>query len=1155
MRLTSIKLSGFKSFVDPTTIALPSNFTVVVGPNGCGKSNIIDAVRWVMGESTAGRLRGDAMTDVIFSGAAGRKPVAQASVELRFDNADGTIAGEYAAYAEIAVRRTVSRDGGSSFFLNGSKCRKRDITELFLGTGLGARSYAIIEQGMISQVIDAKPDELRVHLEEAAGITLYKERRRETVSRIAQTRENMERLQDLQGEVGRQLDHLRGQAETATQYRTLESSRDLQRANWLAAQFRQAEAQCSALSEQLALQQAAFVAADVEGLSLDARQEAIQADVDEAQNALAEAQMALHAAEAEKTRIEQSLVHAQAMRARQQSEHAEAGAGVLALDEQLRADQEMCSDLEQQLDLLESERSSLDAAGEVAAGLLEKADMARKAWQRSFEQVALTQSESAALLAREGARQEFVLRQQAELAARMAAIQSRCHALSADQQDDTADLLGKRVDEARDRLESSESDASEATGARCAAELQQQQQDEQLQQLRGEKQIADGQLAALSTLQGATFGQDSSGMSDWLAGQGVAKAPRLGEVLVVEPGWECAVETFLGPWLDAVVVPASERHHLEAAWNGEGRCWLVADGQPEPASVVGTLAAYVKGPALAKQLLSAVALERHDEALWWLDVQGRIQTQHGSALGLEDARSGGLLREQQLRQLEVRTNELAVLLQDAEQADLLARDALAQARMYEQTCVSERDAVRHQYSQLSASVILQQGKEEECRRRLETMALELADLESRAVQLQEESGALDGVLTDLGLVAGKVATERAQLDVARQALDLDVEHARHGHAVARERQQSWAMAYENKKTRLESFRQAVSRGQQQVQVFQQRLAVLDAGDRDGELRLEALQRELKHVVTAVNSAVQAATQTRETLVLRQRMAGEVSAAQRTRQRWLAEQRESEVQLRLRHQAAVLARENIDAQALDLGVDPAALAALLPDDIDAAVLAQELRAIEMAMTSLGAVNLAAIKEYEKAGERQAWLEGQQTDLADALSVLETAMVRIDRETRSRFKETLDKVSQALQALYPRLFGGGEAWLELVGDDMLDAGVALMARPPGKKVSALSLLSGGEKAMTAVALVFAIFQLNPAPFCLLDEVDAPLDEANVGRLAAMLQQMSDNVQFLAVSHNKSTMEAATQLCGVTMREPGVSRVVSVDLTEASRLAGAA
>ena len=1160
MRLTSIKLSGFKSFVDPTSVLLPANFTVVVGPNGCGKSNIIDAVRWVMGESSAGRLRGESLTDVIFSGSAARKPVSQATVELLFDNSARKVSGEFAAFDEISVKRRVDRDGNSEYFLNGSRCRKRDVTELFLGTGLGPRSYAIIEQGMISQVIDAKPEALRAHLEEAAGISLYKERRRETLSRIAQTRENLERLADLRGEVARQLEQLQQQAEQAGQYRQLQAQRQQQQGQLLALQYRHARQQWEQASQQLARRQAEVDAGVAQIHQLDAAQAEPLQQLQAAEQAQQQAVAAHYASQAEQARLEQALAHAHSLGQRQQQEQALASDGLQQLQQQLQRDAHDAAQLQDGQAGLQEQLEQATAQLEQAGQAVAQARLARQQWQQQWDQASAQLHECSRQLTRESTREESMAGQGRQLEQRLAGHDAALQQLQADHDACLLAPAEQALARAQAALEQAQQQWLQASDGRAQAEQAQQQADERLQQLRSRQQQLDGQLTALQTLQDAALGQDDPGHQAWLAGQGLADMPRLGSLLKVQPGWEAAVEAVLGPWLQALVVPRTRREQLASSWNDGQPCWLAdadTDADGLPAVSADSLASRVDGPPLVRWLLARVGLPGSEGGAmdWRLDADGRLSSAHGSCHGRSDVGAGVLLRAQQVQQLQAQRVLQRAELEQAQQADNAARLALQVGRQAEQQAQQVLDRARQQQGAASAALTVLAARREGLQRELERArgtAQELLQQHQASQQQQQQ------LATALQQASAMQAGARQQCDALaalRQQHEDTLELAQRQLADSRERQHALVLQRETGLARHAALVQALQRGQAQQQALQAQLEQLAQGQQDSGRQQQQLEQALVQARQAAAQAASAVEQARQAHEQAQQAAAQALAHRQQRQQWLDEQREDLLQLRLQVQAAELAQQQAASLADQEQLPLEQTLAQLPADVRPAALQRQLRQLDAQLQAMGAVNLAAIEQYEQASQRHAWLQGQQTDLDGALETLETAMARIDRETRGRFKETFDKVNDGLQTLYPQLFGGGQAWLELTGSDLLDAGVSLMARPPGKKVSSLSLLSGGEKAMTAVALVFAIFQLNPAPFCLLDEVDAPLDEANVGRLAQMLRQMSEHVQFLSVSHNKATMEAADQLCGVTMREPGVSRLVSVDLSEAAQLAGTA
>jgi chromosome segregation protein len=1167
MRLTTIKLSGFKSFVDPTVLHLPTNITGVVGPNGCGKSNIIDAVRWVMGESSASRLRGDALTDVIFSGSSARKPVAQATVELIFDNSDHVITGEYAAFDEISVKRSVSRDGQSHYYLNGAKCRRRDITDLFLGTGLGPRSYSIVEQGMISDVIEAKPEELRVHLEEAAGISKYKERRRETETRIRHTRENLERLTDLRDEVGKQLEHLRRQARQAEQYQALQGERQGLATEFRALQFRAVDARLAGLREQHAkaetrLQQVIAAQRDTER-----RIEQGRVARDAAAGALATAQAASYDVAARLARIEQDIAHQRdlALRLKKNREDAEQALGEIAR----HIGEDACS-LAALQQALAADAPRLEALREAdtAASLRQReAEDALADWQRRADAQAAAEAEAlrGADLAR--ARIEHLERAARDADRRLAQLQGERATLDLEALGARLLALEHEHDHTRDGLEALNTTLDARKQA--LAGLQERQGEAQREQadVRKQLQAARGRLASLEALQHAALGQEQGAGREWLRRHGLDQAARVGERLQVEPGWETAVETALGQMLEAVLVEAPDDLLEGLAELGEGRLGLVAaaDGALDCADT--SLAARVRGPLALRRMLvrlhGADDLAAARRLLPTLADGDAIITRHGERLGqgwwrvvrANSAKQGALLREREIQALRAEIDGL-------HQRETLLDQTLAALKS--ETLVVEQareDAQRSVYlahrgvSELAGQVQGLRGRRDSAQARIERIDSELAELANATAQggegVRGSRAELEATLARMG----ELETGRAALAGERQQLAAALEAARQAARDGRDAVHGLALALESQRSQAAALEQGLARLGVQREQIDARLGEL-AGQLDaGDAPVRALDAERQAVLAARVDAEKVLTTARAAL---EGVDADLRALEQARHQHDADAlaaRERIAEQRLGMQAEEIEAERLRAAVAEAGADLAQLLDTLPVEADLAAREQGLADIESRLHRLEPVNLAAIQEHAEAEQRKQYLDAQDADLCAALDTLEEAIRKIDRETRSRFKDTFDRVNSSFQELYPRLFGGGHAYLELTGEDLLDTGVAIMARPPGKRVSNISLLSGGEKAMTAVALVFAIFRLNPAPFCLLDEVDAPLDEANVGRFTSMVAEMSQQVQFVYVTHNKATMESAQQLCGVTMREPGVSRVVSVDLAEAARLAGAA
>ena len=1172
MRLSTIKLSGFKSFVDPTTLHLPTNMTGVVGPNGCGKSNIIDAVRWVMGESSASRLRGDSLTDVIFSGSAARKPVSQATVELIFDNSDHAIAGEYAAFNEISVKRTVSRDGQSQYYLNGTKCRRRDITDLFLGTGLGPRSYSIIEQGMISQIIEARPEDLRVYLEEAAGISKYKERRKETETRIRHTRENLDRLNDLREEVDKQLEHLRRQARQAEQYQALAAERKVKDAEWKALQFRALDVQLQALRERLAQEETKLEQIIAGQREAEREIETGRVRREEAAETLNVAQAAVYQVGGVLARIEQQIQHQRELASRLNQARDEAASSLGELDRHIGDDRLRLETLQLAVEEAQPQLEQLREDDVFKQEALREAEAALAHWQQRWEAHGRQAAEASRAGEVERTRVDYLDRQSLDADRRREALAGERTGL------DLA-ALAAAFEEAQLRHETQKSaldGLNEQLDARKqeVSGLQEQQRGAQaeLAEVRKQAQAARGRLSSLETLQQAALGQEQGAAVAWLKARGLDSAARVGESLSVEEGWENAVEGALGQLIEGVLVDAPgaliDGELVEALADlGEGRIALVADDSGAAAFAPTSLAARVQGPLAVRRLLARLhAAEDLADARRLLPTLAEgdsIITRAGERLGegwvrvsrQGAARQGALLREREIQSLRAGIDELQQREAALEERLVQLRDRLLASEQQREDAQRQLYLAHRSVSELAGQLQSQQGRMDSARQRIERIEAELAQLvqtlDGSREQAREARSRLEEAVTSMG-----------ELESARQALEGERRQrteardlARDAARASRDGSHALALALESQRSQIGALTQSLQRMDGQRGQLDSRLGELAAQLAHGDSPVQALESE--HQV-ALGERVRADRALGEARSLLEGIDNELRGFEQTRhqrdEQSLA-QRERISQRRLDQQALALKAEQIVQAIVAEGLVLEEVVNTLPEVADPAQWEQAVGQIDGRMRRLEPVNLAAIHECGEAEQRKTYLDAQNTDLTTALETLEEAIRKIDRETRGRFKDTFDRVNSGIQQLYPRLFGGGHAYLELTGEDLLDTGVAIMARPPGKRVSNISLLSGGEKAMTAVALVFAIFQLNPAPFCLLDEVDAPLDEANVGRFTGMVKEMSEKVQFLFVSHNKATMEAAHQLSGVTMREPGVSRLVSVDLDEAARLAGAA
>ncbi|MFI8691842.1 chromosome segregation protein SMC [Stutzerimonas kunmingensis] len=1162
MRLKSIKLAGFKSFVDPTTVSFPSNMAAVVGPNGCGKSNIIDAVRWVMGESSAKNLRGESMTDVIFNGSNTRKPVTQASIELIFDNSDGTLTGEYAAFAEISIRRRVTRDSQNTYFLNGVKCRRRDITDIFLGTGLGPRSYSIIEQGMISKLIEAKPEDLRNFIEEAAGISKYKERRRETENRIRRTHENLARLTDLREELERQLERLHRQAQSAEKYQEYKAEERQLKAQLSALRWQALNEQVGQREQVIGDQEVAFEALVAEQRNADASIERLRDGHHELSERFNQVQGRFYSVGGDIARVEQSIQHGQQRLRQLQDDLREAEQARLETESHLGHDRTLLATLGEELAMLEPEQELSGAAAEESAVQLEEAEAAMQGWQEQWERFNQLSAEPRRVAEVQQSRIQQLEQSLERLAERQRRLDDERALLATDPEDVAILELGEQLAASELDLEAlaAAGDALNERLERLRETLQQATQTQQ--QAQGELQRLNGRIASLEALQQAAM-DPGKGVGEWLREQGLDQRPRLAEGLRVEPGWEVAVETVLGADLHAVLLDDFTAVDFEGFEQGDLRLVSPADGGARRA---GSLLDLVESAMDLSPWLGNVrpvdSLEQALAARSGLNDGESLVSRDGYWVGrhflqvrrASEAESGVLARGQELERLQAEREEREAALATVEEriAELSSDRARLEDEGEQQRRRQQEEARSHSdlKAQLSAGqarleqlALRRQRLDEELAEQNEQREIETEQLGEARLQLQD---ALDAMAQD----TEQRETLLASRDGIRERLDRIRQDARqhkdHAHQLA--------LRVGSLQAQHESTRQALERLEQQFERAIERREQLTLNLEEGEAPLEELRMKLEELLERRMGVEDELKHARLALEDADR---ELRDAEKRRT-----QAEQQAQLlrgqleqqRLDWQGLSVRRKALQDQLQEDGYDLHGVLATLPGDASEQAWETELERLAQRIQRLGPINLAAIDEYQQQSERKRYLDAQNDDLVEALDTLENVIRKIDRETRNRFKETFDQINGGLQALFPKVFGGGNAYLELTGEDLLDTGVAIMARPPGKKNSTIHLLSGGEKALTALALVFAIFQLNPAPFCMLDEVDAPLDDANVGRYARLVKEMSEKVQFIYITHNKIAMEMADQLMGVTMHEPGCSRLVTVDVEQAVALAEA-
>ena len=1166
MRLSQIKISGFKSFVDPTKIAFPANITGIVGPNGCGKSNVIDAVRWVMGESSARNLRGESMEDVIFSGSSSRQPVGQASVELVFDNSDGRVKGEYAKYNEISVKRIATRVGQSKYFLNNTRCRRRDIADIFLGTGLGPRSYSIIEQGMVSRIIDAKPDELRVYLEEAAGISKYKERRRETETRIRHTRENLDRLIDLIEEIDKQLTRLDRQSKTAEKYKSLKQDQRRLEAESLLLQKRVFDDEIEAQKRKLASAETAKEERTASLRETEREIEQVRQKLATASEQHNQVQGRFYQLGSDISSKEQAIEHQKNLRQLNRQELASLEQSLQEAQKMLADDETRLEELKQKLEEispgLESSNDSLQQQQETLTQAEEKMQEWQELWdqfRREFHQV-----HEAAQIENRGI--EHIERQVQRTEQQRARLQQELDTLDASAAvREIAELDTKvtaRAEEYAATMAQAQSRADEIQQLRNSCE----EFSNALDERRNQVQTLRGRLSSLEALQQHVLAETSDEIRDWLGRNNIDSSRRLTGLIKPKGNIDKALEVVLSPFLSAYCVRPGEPipdaivpdHNLS-----------VFDCEPVPARP-----AERNWPRLVDFIECEVDLTTILDGIYLCqDLQDlrakRPELKSGESLvtpqglwaggnwilqlGDEDQHAGMLARAQEIEQIQAQLTNItqsALAMKSRYDGDRQRLQVLEQEWDQDQKSLAQ---LQHQLAELRQQLSNLQSHAEQVQSRRQQLHGELAELEDlklgHATELQSNSAKRNEFLDQIaqmselekGLLQQKTQLQQ-QLVETREALQQ-----------ARESAHQQQIEYQA----LESERRAILSNIDRVKLqnlqFSRRIGELENVINGAEDPIVELESSLQELLQLRNQNEQELNQSQRTVGELDNQQRELESERNNRQQQVDEIRNQLEQERMLAQEARIRCNTIEEQLQKSGQDVEALQQNLDADAEPEEWSRRLEKLNNRIERLGPINLAAIDEYQEQAERKQYLDAQHQDLISALDTLEDAIRKIDRETKDRFKETFEQVNTRMGERFPRLFGGGEAHLEMTENDLLNTGVQIMARPPGKRVTNLQLLSGGEKALTAVALIFAIFELNPSPFCMLDEVDAPLDDANVGRFCTMVAEMSQQVQFIMITHNKITMEIAQNLNGVTMHEPGVSRLVSVDVGEAVVLAG--
>jgi chromosome segregation protein len=1174
LHLKSIKLAGFKSFAEPTVIPVAGRLVGVVGPNGCGKSNVIDAVRWVLGESSAKHLRGETMQDVIFGGTTTRKPQGRASVELLFDNAEGRAPGQWSQYAELSVRRVLTRDGDSQYFINNLHVRRRDVQDIFLGTGLGPRAYAIVEQGMISRIIESKPEEIRVFLEEAAGISKYRERRRETESRLADSRQHLARTEDVQKELENRIQTLQSQAEVAAQFNALRQHSTLLQDLQLL--VKRTEAEASRPRAQLDIERKQT---DIEGVTAQLREaERLTEQSRQAQQVSNDAMQhhagRMYEVDSELGQLRQRLENMRSTRARLEAQRSQ-------IQQEVEQDkQSLNQEEDRERSLITALADATQRVQDVRARLMMDQEALPPAERRSQDlqtelnalRAELARIEQGAGVARSELRNsERMIQQLQERAAR--ALQESSNLQAPDlgklshltvlvrDTEIQGNILDCQVDHRRSALKhieaqlvSARAEVTDAEGAlrRCVAEME-----------------------ALAALQARAIQRGDA--QAFLSRQGLMDAPRFWQGISVDAGWEDAVEAVLGARLNSVELARLDQARVwgdepaaggQSFYSGDAVSQVQAPSASNASEIGPTLRTKVRAlnpqlnAVLDQWMRDAICVPDLDAAMAGRSclVPGQVMvTQSGHALTTTLLRffsprtevHGALARAREIEDCEMRQGPLEEIAKASRQHLVDLENSARSLRNQLEAAQASLSAIRNQQHQFEVERTRLNGLADRYQQRKRELDRDLEEIQSaqkaehqRRLEQTEQLQQLEQSIQDQqrALQAREIAWREASqaLEMVRLAVQSDEKAQQEASFLERTAQERLS---NSRQSRQQIEQRLQQRDPQQLSLYQEIQAINPAELEDKLQGLLLLRSEREAVLLAARAESDG-------------LAAAVHEHDKTRagaEQTLIPLRDRMQDLRLKEQEARIHFETAAQALLDREADELKLKEQLEARGKTTGLATEISQLEKSMTALGPVNLAALAELETSQERKNFLDAQVADLKEATETLESAMRKIDRETRELLRNTFDRVNASFSELFPTLFGGGQARIELTGEEILDAGVLVIAQPPGKKTSSIHLLSGGEKALSALALVFSLFQLNPAPFCLLDEVDAPLDDANTERYARLVKKMAETTQFLFISHNRIAMEMAQHLVGITMAESGVSRMVAVDLEEAVRMMG--
>ena len=1166
MRLKKLLISGFKSFVDTTDVRLPSHLVGVVGPNGCGKSNVIDAVRWVMGESSAKMLRGDNMADVIFNGSSVRKPVGKASVELIFDNSDGKAPGNYGQFAEISVRRTLTRDGQSTYQINNIKTRRRDVLDLFRGTGLGPRSYSIIEQGMVSRIVEARPEDLRVFVEEAAGTSKYKDRRRETETRIQHTRDNLDRVADIRDELGKQLRRLKRQSASARRYKVLKGEERTITGQLHVLRLNALNQQLSEQDRNTAEKENTLQAALAHQREFESKLESLRKQQSGVQEKNSDIQQEFYRVGAQISSLEQKIEHQSQTDIRHGEEIKQLQQSRVDRQKQIEQEVDKGTGLSEYLAQSQPELDALEKQAGEAEVRLSDSEKILQDWLAEMESFNEQSREPAQQVEVQKSRIDYLQKHIQRVEAQKQTLGQQVTALTAQLQKTDIGALRDEVQKYDQEYEHAESQFQHLEGELKRVHSNIESKREQAVEFRNQLHGVTSRMESLREIQQATLGGDDQALENWLEQFGLDGSSKLANELSVEPGWERAVDRILNGYLAAIRVEEVGPHMLEH--RPDFSFSLLSEdssdrSQLEP-GFTGLIEKIRSGVNMVNSLLSGVYIGESVEFALGArsDLKGRevFVTPDGTVVGKNwisftsqgQQETGVLVREDEISQLQEKVREITALVE-------LAEEDITQLNR-------ERDSLEH--------------KLEQRRPELAEMRAGISALHNRygreEAQFQEASAQCDKLRTEFNEAASHASTDHSEIENARTLLatateksgDLDrqkeklIERRDHLNAevtnkrskmnLERDGYHQAALQKQKKEAELAATKENTKRLKSDLEQSEQRLDTLRDRDKDPGESIDSMQTQLQQLFDSKITIDSRFSRSRDESSVFDEKISKCDELRKNTVIQVNEFREALDQQKMAKQAILVRRDTHLESVQEQGFVIEECGSDLPQDSSAERWQSLLEDIETKIARIGPVNLVAIEEFDEESERMNYLDSQHADLTEALDTLESVIRRIDRETRTRFRETFDQINHGFNEFFPKLFGGGSAGLQLTSDDLLTAGISVVARPPGKRNSHIHLLSGGEKALTAVALLFSLFELHPAPFCMLDEVDAPLDDANVDRYCDTLKRLAAKSQMIVITHNKITMEAMDLLVGVTMAEAGVSRIVSVDVDQAVEMA---